>query len=98
MGVMFQMNFQKLIAINKFIFNRGYSYIGTLGIGFLVASELQRHAPFNEFSLYLLFPIGVLSIWVVGVVDMKFKFYAEEAKYQTIKNPFWDDFKKELKK
>lgn len=91
------MRLQKLIAVNKFIFNRGYSYVGMLGIGFLVASELQRHPPFDSISLYFLFPLGIWTIWLVGVVDMKFKFYAEEARYGTVKNPFWNEFKKGLR-
>ena len=84
--------------MNKFILNRGYSYIGTLGIGFVVASELQRHAPFNKLPIYVLFPIGVMLIWFIGVIDVKFNFFSEEAKYSSKKNPFWEEFKTDLKK
>jgi hypothetical protein len=82
------MKIQKLVAMNKFIFNRGYSYIGTLGIGFVVASQLQTHSPFDKIPIYILFPLGTLGIWILGIMDVKFKFLEEEQKYATKKNPF----------
>jgi len=88
---------REIIARNKFIFNRGYTYIGMLGVGFLVASELQSRLPYS-IPLYILFPVGVFGIWLVGIIDLKGGLFGAEADFGTKNNPFWKEYKKDLVK
>jgi len=81
------MNIQKLVAINKFILNRGHSYAGTISIGFIATSILQDHYPFSEIPIYFLFPLGIFGIWIIGLIDVKYDFLKEEQKYIVKKNP-----------
>lgn len=84
------MTFQKIISENKFIFERGYSYIGMLGMAFVIVSSMQQHRPFNEVPVYILFIGGILVTWAIGWVDMKRGFYAAYSHYMTIENPIFE--------
>ena len=80
------MNVKKFVAVQKYRFSQGYSWIGSLGVGFLVADALQRHYPFQKTPLYVLFPVGVLLVWLIGFVAMR-GWYQEEMSYASLQNP-----------
>jgi hypothetical protein len=85
------MSFQKILSVNKFMFERGYSYVGMLGMAFLIASSMQQHWPFQSIPLYVLVVGGVVGTWAIGYFDMKYGFYREYSHYSTYENPMFKE-------
>jgi len=78
------------MVTQRLLFMRGYGYIGSLGIGYLVASKLQEQlvAYFHmSISLMVLFPLGVLGVWIIGWMDHRFGFWQTEAEITWDVNP-----------
>jgi hypothetical protein len=74
----------------KVFFNRGYGIAGSLGIGYLVAAQLQFHieAYFGvRLHLWWLFPAGVSSIWLAGWLEFKLGFFHTENQFNWDHNP-----------
>ena len=96
------MNFTKLkyaISLNKTKMSRGYSYISTLGIPFLVARSLQEmffQLGRNISWLWFFVPALVL-IWIIGEIDYRKGFYGNELSFGFDKNPAWLKAIEELK-
>lgn len=100
------MSFEKLIkrfvvktAPQRFIVQRGWSWLGTLGMGFVVVATLQKYV---ELPIWLLYPLGMLVIWFVGWLDViKLKSWSSETEYTFKTNPIFqrmEEFQKESKK
>ena len=80
----------KFLVRQKILFGRGYSHIGALGIGYLVASKLQEqiyHYWELGVPLTVLFPLGVLGVWFVGWCDCHFGMWEAEARMCWEANP-----------
>lgn len=92
------MSLQKFVAIQKVRLARGYSYVSTFAIPFLVARELERVAPILHW--YYTFPVAAVFIWIAGFVDTEKGFYEAESEFGFLKNPKWmkheEKFLKEL--
>ena len=67
--------FKKFISIEKVKFTRGYSYISTIGIPFLVARSIGDMVKINW--LWIFIPVVIL-IWVAGEIDFKHGFFSNE--------------------
>ena len=81
----------------KVFFNRGYGLIGCLGIGYLVACKLQEQLiAYYDFrvSLLVLFPVGVVSLWILGWLEYKFGFFQEEMDFSWKINPAYKELQK----
>lgn len=81
------MSLQKFVAIQKVRLARGYSYVNTLAIPFLVARELERVVSFLHW--YYTFPVAAIFIWIVGFLDTERGFYEAESEFGFLKNPKW---------
>lgn len=90
--------FAEFIGQNKFLFGRGYSYFGSIGIGFLVADKLSFYLSqwskiegfgfIGLFShIYILFPLAIMGVWFIGYLDVKQKLFAGEVGYSWKNNP-----------
>jgi len=81
----------RLFAVKqKLFFNRGYGLIGCLGMGYLVASKLQEQlSSYYGFSmsLYIMFPLGVIAVWLVGWIEYKLGFWQTESEFTWEINP-----------
>ena len=88
---------KKFFVKQKIRFHRGYSYIGALGIGLLVASEIQERLQNvgMNYPIMLLFPIGVFLVWFIGYIDFKVGLYENELEYAWKKNPAYKKLTKE---
>jgi len=85
----------------KVFFNRGYGLIGCLGIGYLVAAKLQEQLiAYYHFrlSLFVMFPIGVLCVWIVGWLEYKLGFWQTEAEFGWSINPAYKKLADNIKK
>jgi len=78
---------KKAISLNKIKMQRGYSYVSTFGIPFLVARSLGELLP--QLNWIVLFIIGVIGIWVIGHIDFKRGLYGNELELSFVKNPEW---------
>jgi len=84
------------IGKQKFVFAVGYGYFGAMGMGFLVASKLQEYYPFNRLPIYILFPLAIFGVWVIGFTSLRLKWYESEAKHTTKANPIWNEMHKKV--
>ena len=75
------------ISLNKIKMQRGYSYISTFGIPFLVARSLGEIFP--QIGWIGFFIPALIIVWVMGHVDFKRGFYGNELELSLIKNPEW---------
>lgn len=85
------MSIKNFIAIVRFQFIRGSSWISSAGIGFLVVDALQRRAPnlINKILFFLppniqfifLFIICIIGVWFMGYCDAKLQLLHAEALY-----------------
>lgn len=81
------MRVKNIISLNKLKMQRGYSYLSTFGIPFLVARELGEVLP--QLSWVFLFLAAVVGIWLIGHIDFKKGFWGNELEYAFKKNPEW---------
>ncbi len=89
-----------ILVKQKVFFNRGYGLIGCLGIGYLVAAKLQEQLiAYYQFrvSLFIMFPIGVLCLWIVGWLEYKLGFWQTEAEFGWSINPAYKKLTKNIK-
>jgi hypothetical protein len=77
---------KKFISIEKVKFTRGYSYISTIGIPFLVARSMGDMTEINWIWFFI--PV-VLLIWLAGEIDWKYGFFGNELEVGLTKNPEW---------
>lgn len=70
---------KKILSSEKIKFSRGYSYISTIGIPFLVARSLGEMFP-NWGWFWFFIPV-LFVIWLIGQIDYKKGFYANEADF-----------------
>ena len=92
------MNFHKLkyvVSKEKIKFTRGYTYVSTLGIPFLVSKQLE--VMFPSWNWVWFFIIAVVGIWIIGEIDFKKGFYANEAEFGLIYNPEFQKLKEKVK-
>ena len=75
------------IAINKTKMARGYSYISTFGIPFLVARSLEEMFP--KVSWIWFFIPSLILVWVIGEIDFKKGLFGYELGFGLNKNPEW---------
>lgn len=74
------------LSINRLKLIRGYSYISTFAIPFLVARELSKMIP--QFSWWILFLFSMVAVWVIGHVDFN-RLWKNELELSFTKNPEW---------
>jgi hypothetical protein len=92
------MNFTKIkywISLSKTKMSRGYSYIATFGIPFLVARQLGEMFP-NWNWMWFFVPSLVL-IWIIGEIDYRKGLFGNELAFSFEKNPAWTN-RKEVNK
>ena len=77
----------KAISLNKIKMQRGYSYISTFGIPFLVARSLGDMFP--KIGWLTFFVPALILVWLVGHIDFKSGFYGNELELSFTKNPEW---------
>ena len=75
------------ISLNKIKMQRGYSYISTFGIPFLVARSLGDMFPTVGWLTF--FIPALVIVWVIGHVDFKRGLYGNELELSFTKNPEW---------
>ena len=75
------------VSLNKIKMQRGYSYISTFGIPFLVARSLGDMFP--KIGWVSFFIPALILIWIVGHIDIKRGFYGNELELSLTKNPEW---------
>jgi hypothetical protein len=80
---------KSFISLNKIKLQRGYSYISTFGIPFLVARELGKMSVFSKIGWEWLFIIAMVAVWLIGHIDIKSGFYGNELELSLTKNPEW---------
>lgn len=68
------------------VVERGYGYIGIPGMGLVIASALQKHL-FADISLWLLYPLGMTVVWLMGMVDVHSRLFETETEIKTFHNP-----------
>jgi hypothetical protein len=78
---------KKRISVEKVKFSRGYSYISTLGIPFLVAKQVGDMV---NISWFFVFVPAIALIWLLGEIDYKKGLFENEAEIGLIKNPEWN--------
>lgn len=78
---------KKTISLNKIKMQRGYSYVSTFGIPFLVARSLSEILP--QVSWFALFICGITGIWIIGHIDFIKGLYGNELELSFTKNPEW---------
>ena len=94
-------NIRLFLVKQKLFFNRGYGLIGCLGIGYLVAAKLQEQLiAYYQFrmSLFVMFPIGVLGVWLVGWLEYKLGFWQTESEFAWSINPAYKKLSDGIKK
>jgi len=82
----------KFISLNKIKLQRGYGYISTFGIPFLVARELGEIFP--RLNWVILFIVAICGVWIIGHIDYK-KLWKNELEYSFKNNPEWIKMMKE---
>ena len=75
---------------------RGYSYINVFGIGFLVCQGLQQYEFFARIPIYILFPICVMGVWMIGYLDTRFKMLNAERQFEFLNIPQIEEIKQKL--
>lgn len=75
------------ISLNKIKMQRGYSYISTLGIPFLVARSLGELFP--KIGWITFFIPSLIVVWIIGHIDFKRGLYGNELELSLTKNPEW---------
>ena len=76
----------KFISLNKIKMVRGYSYVSSMAVPFLVADAMVKYTPFIPW--WGLFGTAVIIIWVIGHIDFKI-LWENELEYTLTKNPEW---------
>lgn len=79
--------FKLFVSLNKIKMQRGYSYISTFGIPFLVARSLGDMFPTVGWLTF--FIPALILVWLVGHIDFKTGFYGNELELSFTKNPEW---------
>ena len=79
--------FKFFISLNKIKMQRGYSYISTFGIPFLVARSLGEMFP--KIGWVAFFIPALIIVWVIGHVDFKKGLYGNELELSLTENPEW---------
>jgi len=93
------MNLKRFLAINKWRINFGYTWIGTIGIGLVVCKTIQDISKqYIILPIWILFPLCVFTLWLVGYIVDKNKMYSEEMKYSTERNDFFREMREEINK
>ena len=85
--------FRNKLSASKHLINRGYSYVGVLGIGIVIAHSVQeilRNASINM-PIYILYPAGIIILIVIGWFDTRYGFHTKELEYATSENKYLID-------
>lgn len=82
-----KIEFKSFISLNKIKMQRGYSYISTFGIPFLVSRSLEEMFP--NISWIVFFIPALIIVWFIGHIDFKKGFYGNELELSLTKNPEW---------
>lgn len=77
----------KFVSLNKIKMQRGYSYISTFGIPFLVSRSLGEMFP--KVGWLTFFIPALILVWIIGHVDMRKGFYGNELELSLTENPEW---------
>lgn len=90
------MDLKKLIktgAIFKWRIQLGYAAIGIFGMGLVIAKTVQDVIkPFIEIPMYILFPLGVIGLWVAGFLYDKMGLYSNEMEYSSSRNTYYEKY------
>jgi len=72
-----------LIAIHKVFINRGWGIIGVFGMGLVVANTVQTVLNDHgvHISLFIIYPAGIIGIWILGIIEYAFKVPHYEQKF-----------------
>lgn len=84
LGILHYLGMQLSVTRLKLI--RGYSYISTFAIPFLVARELSKMVPSISWGLWFLF--SMIGVWVIGHIDFH-RLWKNELELSFTKNPEW---------
>lgn len=82
--------YRNWISQTKHLLHRGYSYVGILGIG-LVVAESAQNILLNAgipIPIYILYPAGVFALLTIGIIDKRFGFHRKELEIITGQNAF----------
>lgn len=88
--VRWQIATRNFVSFLKHRLQRGYSYVGVLGIGLVVAESLQNilvNAGW-PIPIYVLYPLGISFLMLVGVIDSHFGFFTKEMQISTSQNHY----------
>lgn len=87
---------KNFLVVNRWRITLGYSYVGMLGIGLVVAKTIQDILITNNISvsLLILVPFGVFILWLIGYLADILGYYSTEVDYISKRNPY---FEKHLK-
>ena len=92
---------REFIVQQKIFFNRGYGLIGSLALGYLVASQLQAQLlAYYSFhcSLFVMYPTGVICVWLLGLIEYKLGFFHTEQDYNWKNTPQAKELSDNLRK
>ncbi len=81
---------------HKIYYQRGYSLIGTLGIAYLVATQVQAQILAHtgiSISILWLIPTGVVGLWFVGMVEFRLGLLQSEQEFMWDENPAYTRLK-----
>jgi len=75
-----------LLSVTRLKLIRGYSYISTFAIPFLVATQISIMVP--QIPWWLVFIFSMIVVWVIGHVDFN-RLWKNELELSFTKNPEW---------
>ena len=77
---------ERALSVTRLKLIRGYSYISTFAIPFLVARELSKMVP--QFPWWAWFLVSMAGVWMIGHVDFN-RWWKNELELSFTKNPEW---------
>ena len=91
----------KSLAYHKLVIERGRNILGTVGFGYLIASQLQDHI--YEYwgwsvSIIHMFVVGGVGLWVAGWLQYITGFWQAEQKRNWTINPAFTEMIESLKR
>lgn len=90
------MSLRNAIIRQKIFFQRGHSYFGVFGVGYLVASQLSDHLSRMgiSVSVFVVFPIAVFIVWLIGRIEFAVGLFQEELRFGWESNPAYKNLTK----